>query len=179
MIGLYSAIYALYRFNDFKNYQLHEWYSNSPALSHITNPYILAQRAQDNKINLDTNEDVIFKTNKDENGDSLKRNCVYEIDNLNVPCSFYTINCEPAYKEHPEKEPYPYKLNSDNLLYDIKNAKYDKIKVASILYPQGRNWLVSPNKNDYTIVLNIYNILSLRSNAPNISLPKIHKVVCY
>lgn len=186
VLGIYSAYLILNKSHNLKNYKLDGWYSNSPALDEINNPYILAQYTLKKQINLETNDDVIFKANKDQDGNPLNANCTYKLTNLNLPCSFFTLytidqtNTNYSWlinKTNANLAKMPYILNSQNLL-KYYNKDLNNIILAPITQAQANNWLATPTYGTYTLVLTMHNLTFLRNVPSSFSLPRIEKISC-
>lgn len=186
LVGIFSVYFILTKVHSFKNYKRSSWYSNSPALKNLDNPYILAKYALKNDIYLETNEDIIFKTDKDQNGDNLSANCIYKLTNVNLPCYFFTIYTEDetgtnyarlVKQKNPKLANIPYELNSQTLLKYYAN-NLNNIMLAPITHPQGNNWLATPTYGNYTLVLTMHNLTFLRTQISSFSLPKIQKISC-
>lgn len=186
ILGIYSAYFTLKSFHNFKNYKLSRWYSNSPPLSEDANPYRLAKYSLNQQIDLQTNDDIILRTNTDQNGDKLLANCIYKLTNINLPCSFFTLYSEDdkgtnyaqlAKNAHPSFANLPYELNSQNLL-KYYNKDLNNIMLAPATNPQGNNWLTTPTHGNYNLVLTLHNLTLLRTQAAKFSLPNIQKISC-
>ena len=186
IFGIFTAYFILIEVHNFKNYTRDGWYSNSPALKNLDNPYILAKYALNHDIYLETNDDIIFKADKDQNGTNLNTNCIYKLTNLDLPCSFFTIYTEDetgtnyaklVKEKNPKLANMPYQLNSQTLLkYYASNL--NNITLAPITHTQSNNWLATPTYGDYTLVLTMHNLTFLRTQISSFSLPKIQKISC-
>lgn len=186
VFGIYSAYFILIKSHNFKNYSRDGWYSNSPAMKELNNPYILAQANLKKQINLETNDDVILKTDIDENGDKLTANCIYKLMNLNLPCSFFTLYtidqtnsnyAKLVQKTNTNLANLPYELNSQYLL-KYYNKNLNNIILSPNTQIQGNNWLASPTYGNYSLVLTMHNLSFLRTEPSSFPLPKIKKISC-